>query len=299
MGSPLLRNDVLVRRLVGARAGFSLVEAIVALLLSSLIVVMVGGIFLAQNRSYLVQLGVTDAHHNARAVTELLSGELRSAMGGSVQLAESDRFTVRTPLVVAGVCWTNGVIVGVHTEGGEAVIEAHKDEVAGFAVMDATGGWDYYEVDWTTIDDGSSSSAIAASCYANGADTVGVRNEFHSLTDLDSYHPTVPSVGDVILLFSETTYKFQTSVLDPTKSALFRQVHGGALVEFATGMDSTAQFQYRTTWNSSYEESVSGASLGVVDVISVVSEVKEPAPPGIEGAIRYGWSVNVPLRNVR
>ncbi len=298
MGSPLLRNDLLVRHLVGARTGFSLVEAIVALLLSSLIVVMVGGIFLAQNRSYMVQLGVTDAHHNARAVTELLSSELRSVMGGSVQLAESDQFTVRTPLVVAGVCWTNGVIVGVHTEGGEAVIEAHKDEVAGFAVMDATGGWDYYEVDWTTIDDGSSSRAIADLCYANGADTVGASHEFHSLSGLDSYHPTVPDVGEVILLFSETTFKFQTSVLDPTTVGLFRQIHGDTLVEFATGMDSTAQFQYRTG-SSSYVESVSGSSLGDVDVVRIVSEAKEPAPPGIEGVIRYGWSVNVALRNVR
>ena len=299
MGSRLLRDDVLGRRLVGARAGFSLVEAVVALLLSSLVIVMVGGIFLAQNRSYLVQLGVTDAHHNARAVTELLSSELRSVMEGGVLLAESDEMTVRTPLVVAAVCATDGVIVGVHTEGGEAAIETHEEELAGFAVMDAAGGWDYYDVDWSAIDDGSSSGVIAGDCYGNGADTVGARDDFHSLKSLDSYHPTVPGVGDVILLFSKTTFKFQTSVLDPTTVGLFRQVNDDPLVEFATGMDSTAQFQYRTTENSSYEEPVLGSSLEHVDVVRIVSEVKEPAPPGIEGAIRYGWSVNVALRNVR
>ena len=128
---------------------------------------------------------------------------------------------------------------------------------------------------------------------------MGARNNFHSLKSLDNYHPTVPDVGEVILLFSETTFKFQTSVLDPTTVGLFRQINGETLAEFATGMDSTAQFQYRTTENSSYEESVSGAALGDVDVVRVVSEVKERAPPGIEGEIRYGWSVNVALRNVR
>ena len=269
------------------------------MLLSSLVIGMVAGIFLAQNRSYQVQLGVTDAHQNARAVTELLSSELRSVMEGGVQVAENDRITIRTPLVVAAVCATSGGLVGVHTEGGEAAIETHAEEVAGFAVMDNAGGWDYYDVDWATIDDASSSNVIAGLCYANGADTVGARNDFHSLSSLDSYHPTLPGIGEVILLFSETTFKFQPSVLDPTTVGLFRQVNGGALVEFATGMDSTAQFRYRTTENSSYEESVSGSSLAHVDVVSIVSEVKEPAPPGIEGAIRYGWSVNVALRNVR
>ena len=127
---------------------------------------------------------------------------------------------------------------------------------------------------------------------------MGARGDFHSLTNLGSYHPTVPDVGEVILLFGKTTLKFQTSVLDPTSIGLFRQVYGDTPVEFANGMDSTAQFQYRTG-TSSYLESVSGSSLEDIDVVRVVSEVKEPAPPGIEGVIRYGWSVNVALRNVR
>ena len=270
-----------------------------ALTISSLIIVMVAGTFLAQNRSYQVQLGVTDSHHNARAVTELLSSELRLVMEGGVVLAENDEISVRIPIVVAAVCWTDGVLVGVHTEGGEAAIETRAEEVTGFGVLDGLGGWDYYDVDWTTIDDASSSSVIAEFCYANGADTVGARDNFHSLRSLDSYHPTVPGVGEVILLFSKTTFKFQTSVLDPTTVGLFRQINGNTLAEFATGMDSTAQFQYRTTENSSYEESVSGAALEDVDVVRIVSDVKERAPPGIEGEIRYGWSVNVALRNVR
>ena len=269
-----------------------------ATLLGSLVGVMVAGTFLAQSRSYLVQLGVTDAHHNARAVTELLSSELRLMMDDGVELAERDRITIRTPMVVAAVCSTNGGVVGLHTEGGEATIETYADQVAGFAVMDGAGGWDYYDVDWPTIDDASSSGAIAGLCYDNGADTLGAGADFHSLKNLDSYHPTVPDVGDVILLFTRTTYKFQTSLLDPSTVGFFRQIHGDPLVEFATGMDSTAQFQYRTG-SSSYVESVSAPSLGDVDVVRIVSEAKEPAPPGIEGAIRYGWAVNVALRNVR
>ncbi len=298
MGSRLLRNDVLGGLVVGARAGFSLVEATVALLLASVVIVMVSGVFLAQNRSYLVQLGVTDAHHNARAVSELLSGELRSVMEDGVQLAESDEITVRTPIVVAGVCSSGSGLVGVHIEGGEAAIDILAEEVAGFAVMDSGGGWDYYDVDWPTMDHWLPSTLVAALCYANGADTVGARGDFLALTDLDSHHPTLPSVGDVILLFSETTFKFQTSLLDPTTVGLFRQISGDTLVEFATGMDSTAQFQYRTG-TSSYLNSVSGSSLGDIDVVRIVYEVKERAPPGIEGAIRYGWSMNVALRNVR
>jgi len=284
---------------MGARAGFSLLEATVALLLASVIIMMISGVFLAQNRSYQTQLGMTDAHHNARAVTELLSSEIRSVMRGGVQLAESDEITVRTPIVVAGVCYSEAGIVGVHTEGGEAAIDILAEEVAGFAVMDGGGEWDYYEVDWAAIEHWLWSSAVATLCFASGADTVGAYNDFLALTSLDSYHPTLPDVGEVMLLFSETKFKFQTSLLDPTTVGLFRQSAADTLVEFATGMDATAQFQYRTTQSSSYQNSVSGSSLADIDVVRIVSEVREPAPPGIKDEIRFGWSTNIALRNVR
>ena len=159
--------------------------------------------------------------------------------------------------------------------------------------------WDYYEVSWATIDHWLWSSAVGALCATNGANTVGAENDFLALASLDSYHPTLPDVGEVILLFSETKFKFQTSLLDPTTVGLFRQSAADTLVEFATGMDATAQFQYRTTQNSSYQNSVSGSSLANIDAVRIVSEVKEPAPVGIKGEIRFGWSTNIALRNVR
>jgi len=63
-------------------------------------------------------------------------------MEGGVQLAENDEITIRTPLVVAAVCATNGILVDLHVEGGAAAIEAHEEEVAGFAVADGGGGLD-------------------------------------------------------------------------------------------------------------------------------------------------------------
>ena len=80
------------------RAGFTLVEAIVALTISSLIVVLVSTVFLVQNRYYALQLQRSRAHDNARTATDLVSADLRSVMRGGFVLAERKRMVVRTPM---------------------------------------------------------------------------------------------------------------------------------------------------------------------------------------------------------
>ena len=100
------------------------------------------------------------------------------------------------------------------------------------------------------------------------------------------------------MLFRETTFKIQTSELDPPTLALFRGVYGDSLVEFATGLDTTAQFRYRTG-GSTYADTVSSTALGDIDVVRIVADARKRAQTGGQDDITFGWSVNVALRNVR
>jgi hypothetical protein len=99
------------------------------------------------------------------------------------------------------------------------------------------------------------------------------------------------------MLFRETTFKILPSVLDTMTLGLYRQVYGGSLVEFATGMDTTAQFQYRTG-GSTYADTITAGSVGNIDAVRIVADARLPSRSGGRPDVTFGWSVNVALRNV-
>lgn len=139
----------------------------------------------------------------------------------------------------------------------------------------------------------------AGDCADKGADTTGVSADYYQFShSARSGLGSGPFDYDVLMLFRETTFTFQTSEMDSTTMGLFRQAYGGSLVEYATGMDTTAQFQYRVG-SSGYSDTITAAKLDSIDVIRIVAEARKPAPTGGVDDILYGWSVNIPLRNVR
>ena len=204
--------------------------------------------------------------------------------------------TIRSPIVLGIICNRDGATRhDVHTEGGESGFDAQ--EVAGVAVRDSTtGAWQYQNATWGTLNGGDASSA--SDCAANGADTTGAASEFHGIVGLQGLFPPPPQEGDVLMLFRETTFKIQTSELDPASLGLFRGVYGDSLAEFATGMDTTAQFQYRTG-GSTYADTVSASALGDIDFVRIVADARKRAQTGGRDDITFGWSVNVAMRNLR
>lgn len=276
--------------------GFTFVETMIALVLSSVILLLVSSTFLVQNNYYSSQTQLSGAHDNARVATELVATELRSTMRGGLVTAGAGTLTVRSPMALAVVCNRAGPgDADIHSAGGQAGLDT--DEVAGVAVRDATtGDWTYADATWPTLNRGDLASA--SSCFANGADTVGAYQEFHRIGGLDALFSPVPAEGSVVMLFRETTFKIQTSQLEPPSLALFRGTHSGALIEFATGVDSTARFQYRTG-GSTYADTIVTASLDLVDAVRIVADARKRATTGGQEDTTFGWAVNIPIRNVQ
>ena len=277
--------------------GFTLIEAIVAMLLSSTVVILVATTFLVQNRYYSSQLQMSGAHDNARAATELMASEIRSVMGDGVRVAGARTLTIRTPMALTVVCDTGGGHATVHFTGGVSALDTA--EVAGAATLDTlTGAWTYGNSDWSSLDRGGGNPA--SDCEDNGADTTSVSSNFYRLdkSQLNSTLGADPVSGDILMLFRETTFQFQTSVMDTTEVGLFRRAYGASLVEYATGMDTTAQFQYRTG-GSTYSDTVVAGQLGAIDVVRIVADARKTAQVGGVEDLRFGWSVNVALRNIR
>jgi hypothetical protein len=151
-------------------------------------------------------------------------------------------------------------------------------------------------VPWSNVNGNAPGSA--GNCADNGADTVGVSSSFHRLRGFNGHLSFVPDEGDVVLLFRETTFALAPSALDPATYGLFRAAYGGSLAEFATGIDTTARFQYRTTAGT-YVDTVTAAALGTVDAVRIVARARKPAATGGTDDITFGWSVNIPVRGVR
>lgn len=279
----------------GDRRGFTLVEALISLSISSVLVILVSTVFLVQNRYYSTQVQRAAVHDNTRVVTDIVAAELRSTMAGGVTLAENDSLTVRAPMVLAFVCATAGSSAYVQFEGGAADLD--QAEVGGFGVLDdTTGVWSFMNATWSAIDGGAADAA--SRCATNGADTVGATAEFHQLVNLGAYYGSLPPAGTLLMLFRETTFAFRSSVMDSTVRGLFRGSYGQPLIELATGMDTTAQFQYRTT-GSLYGNSVGPGGLANISYVRIVADARKPPVTGGDEDVTFGWSVNVPLGNAR
>lgn len=275
-------------------AGFSLVETIIALVLSSVVIVLVSTTFLVQNQYYSSQTLRAAAHDNARTATERMAGEVRSVMRGGLATAGARTLVVRSPMLLAVVCNRSVANVDVHNEGGEMAIDT--DEVAGVGWLDtSTGNWDYRTATWSYVD--GSGGTPAASCASNGADTTGAASSFHRLGNFDLLYGATPDQGDVVMLYRETTFKIQSSVLEPVTLGLFRGSYGQPLVELATGMDASAKFQYRTG-GTTYADTITAANLADIDAVRIVADARKRSESGGQEDITFGWSVNVPLPNV-
>ena len=252
------------------------------------------GTFLAQTRYYSAQTLDVSAHDNARIATDRLAGEIRSSMEDGFVVAGPRTMTIRSAIRLASVCETGSTRWTVYFDDGPTGLDAA--EVAGAALRDpATGTWEYQNATWASLDDGFNDAAIDCA-LAGPADTVGASGDFNRLA-LGSLFATTPAIGDIVMLFRETTFKIQMSSLDTLTFGLYRQPYGGTLVEFATGMDSTAQFQYRTG-GSTYADTIVGSAVSDIDAVRIVADARLPAPSAMQEDATFGWSVNISVRNL-
>ncbi len=275
-------------------AGFTLVETIVALTLSSVVIILVSTTFLVQNQYYDSQTLHASAHDNARSATERMAAELRSVMEDGFVVAGPRTLTVRSPMLLTVVCDQTGTNFSIYNEGGESAID--QDEMAGVGWLNiASGDWSYRTATWSYVN--GTGGTPASSCAGNGADTAWAAAHFHRMRRFNLLYGSTPDEGEVIMLYRQTTFKIQTSVLEPGSLGLFRGSYGQPLVEFATGMDSTAQFQYKTG-GSTYADTITSGSLDDIDAVRIVANARKPARSGGQEDITFGMSSNVFLRNV-
>lgn len=272
--------------MVSGRSGFTLVETLVALAISGILMVMVATTFLVQNTFYANILQRGRLQDNARTVAEVVGSDLRSLMSDGVVVADSARLVVRVPLALGTVCAVAGSSKSVHLVGGEDALDS---SIARRVALRSSGGaWTYYTETWESlkIDD---SGAVA--CASNGTDTTGISNEFATL-ELGA----AGSFGDVFMVYRETEFRIQPSVLDPAATALYRGPNGGTLVELATPLSPEAHFAYWKPGGTGWKVRFS-SGLTEIQRVRVFARARGPAEAASEVDMEFDLVVDVPLRN--
>jgi prepilin-type N-terminal cleavage/methylation domain-containing protein len=276
------------------RGGFTLPEAIIALTISSVLVLLVGTLFRVQNDFFSHVFLRSQVQENARSTAETIATELRSVGANGFLLADSTRMAFYSPLAIGMVCGAESNDVVIHLPGGIAALDT--TEVGGFAYRNPSTRWSYYEHTWSQLK--LTGGAPAATCYANGADTTGVSSEFVRLAyvDNDTGFSLAALRGASIAIVRKTEFKFAQSQLVEGDRALYWGTYGGTLRELVTGVSEDAHFEFRyfsTTW----AKYATGTNLANVDAVRVVAESIGRGETSGQLNYDFGFTVDIPLPN--
>lgn len=225
----------------GAPRGFTLVEMLVALVVTGILAGGVISLLLRQNEFY----GQTDdlvfAEQSLRATADLVASELRGAAPEDIVEAEADRLTFQYDLLRAVVCEVNSTTNDVYYYVVDEADNANVGSMTGFAYRNPYSSTGYTYNTSHTFDESVASSttdAIATTCAADGGPSVTSSNvnRFRMVT-WDAGTP--PSDGAYLRYFGQLTYEFRASGFDPNAMALYRENQ-----ELASPFQSDAGFTY-------------------------------------------------------
>jgi len=275
------------------RLGFTLLEALVAMLISTLLVSMVASIFLVQNEFYADAVKKTTLHEGVRSAVALVSSELRGIPGGGIVVAEADSVTFRIPLVVGGVCGKSGSETFIYfPTGGQAI---DPTLVRGYGVRDDTGAWAFTPAAWSSIYR-PSGTMPSQTCRWAGADTTGATAEFYRLDGLVA-SPGLQA-GDLVMLYMERTLRLGPSDLDSRSTGLFTGSAGGGMSEFSSGLTPASSFRYRLLNQHNWRTRVAGRNRERVAVIRFSAHGAAPSSRVGRDSLTFNLTSTVFLRNV-
>jgi len=198
--------------MAGARAGFTLIELIIALTLTAIIGTAITALFVTQERAFDTQTKLQSARDVTRGARNLITSELRMLDRDSgVVAATSTMLELRVPFALGVSCGLSGGLV-VNLLPVDSGMYAYS-EYAGYAVRSFTNGR-YQYVPKT----GNPASASASVCINNGVDTVpGGRT-------LQLSPGVAASAGAPVMLWQVIRYYFAQSQQVPGRRALYRAV---------------------------------------------------------------------------
>jgi hypothetical protein len=274
------------------RSGFSLVEAVIAITISTAVVFLASSVFLVQNDFYGFLLQRTRAQDNARTFMDVVERDVGSLVGSALVEGEASHMVLRAPQTLGAVCGVSGTVAHVHWA---SILSLDPAAATGIGARDPSGSWSFFPADVGTMvyDQGL---AAAGLCAASGADTTGgAAVEFSKLRRLPPLLGGPPRPGDVLMVYEEVELAVRPSALDPNLLALYRGPVGGTATEYTTGVSVAARFEYQL--DNSWRNRVPPGRLDQVTAVRVVASSYHPAESGVGTDAEFELTVELSLWN--
>lgn len=276
-------------RQLRTETGFTLVEALVGLMISGLLASAMLSLMLGQSRFYEHTDDQIWAEQSNRATMDIVSSELRMGSGLDLLAARADSVALRFDIMRAIVCDT--------TATDQATLMVYDTIAAwgldGSFIGTAASGpyestYDYADGFLpSTVSTGSGPKAI---CVANGAPATSPDNTYATLSGWGgNFTGGVPDRGSTVRFYSRLSYRFAPSTFFETRTALWRGAQ-----ELIGPFEDDAAFQYLMA-DGTVRNSVPGSQFDEVVAIRLTATAVG------DGANRFGvrreMQFDIPFRN--
>jgi prepilin-type N-terminal cleavage/methylation domain-containing protein len=231
------------------RAGFSLVEVIICVVILGILGTALTRLMLAQSRLFALQRAQRDARAIGRTSMNLLFSDLRMVhdgadASGSVIIASPETLEVRVPYAMGLVCGNNGSATTVSMIAADSAVRAMA-KYGGYAWRNrVTKRYTYIPGD--TISNSpvtSSSASLCTSTAKISQDTVNGR--VGGILDLKPmWVPAGLQPGSPVFLYQDVMYYFSASTAYPGRISLWRLVGGRTPDELVGPFDAGARFKF-------------------------------------------------------
>jgi prepilin-type N-terminal cleavage/methylation domain-containing protein len=221
------------------RAGFSLTEVIIGLVVTSIVSASIVQVITVQSRFMATQEGRSNARAVARGATGLMLSDLRMVQTrGGVVIATADSIVVRVPYAMGLICGHSGGNTDIMIQPVDSMTKAQGNaNAAGYGWIDSNGTVSYVENGNITLNGG-----VSSTCTTNpNPITVLPGAELHRVQG------GIPGGfrGAPVFLSQRISYAFRPSTSVIGRRGLFRtRVAANDSEELVAPFDGAARFRF-------------------------------------------------------
>lgn len=260
------------------RAGFTLVELMIGMILTSIVACAMLRMVMSDMRFAEDREAWRQARQAARSGVMVVSSDLRMVdPGGGVEAVSADGrdLTFRIPYAFGVLCTTNGsssVVAFLPTDS----LMYTQGGFSGFAWRDTTTGV------YTYVNSGAafSASGAAASCTGAGITVItGAR-----IATLGGTIPATLPPGTLLFAYRRIRYEIKASVIIPGQTGLWRTaLSTGETQELSAPFDATARFNYYVNAAATSQTGVPSPLTSLTGVELAFAGRSEATPRGSSG----------------
>lgn len=222
-------------RVTRPRAGFGLLEVLVALTIMGIVGVAMLRTFTSQARFADLQVKRVAARSVSRAPVNMFMSEARMVETGSgVAAASASSVTLRVPVAMGVVCGASGLATVVSLMPVDSVVLASA-AISGHAYRQSNGVYAYTEGATTMVAGGDAVCTAASITTVPGGRAVLVTPAMN----------VAATAGTPAFIYQRVRYDFAASTLLSGRTGLWRTLEAsGATEELAAPFDTTSRFRF-------------------------------------------------------